>query len=548
VTPNPPRASRLPRRIVDRYDLGETTMLDEAILEQLRTHFSNLQADITLALRPSQHEKQAELRAMLESLAATSPRIHLVEGGSEPTPGEATSVRFDILKNGAPTGIRFRAVPGGHEFTSLVLAILNTDGKGRLPDEGIRKRIRALRGPIDLRTYVSLSCTNCPDVVQSLNLMALLHGDFRHETVDGELAEEEVRRYGIQGVPSVVAGDRLLHVGKATLAELLDALEDRFGIGEAADRAELSSEERNYDVVVIGGGPAGASAAIYCARKGLRTAVVAQRFGGQVTETMGIENLVSVVHTEGPRLAADLEKHMRSYSIELLEHRKVDALELGTKKAIRIKGGETLTADVVIVATGAKWRELGIPGEKEYIGRGVAFCPHCDGPFYKGKQVAVVGGGNSGIEAAIDLAGICAHVTVVEFMDRLKADDVLVKNMRALPNVEVITSARTTEVVGDGAKVTALKYQERVSEEVREIVLDGVFVQIGLVPNSAIVKDILDVNRFGEIVIDAKNRTSAPGVYAAGDVTTVPFKQIVIAMGEGAKAALSAFADRIRTA
>jgi NADH-dependent peroxiredoxin subunit F len=518
-------------------------MLDADILGQLASHFSTLQAEFTFLLSPSQHEKHAELRAMLEALATTSSKIHLVEGGSE-----VKDVRFDLLKDGAPTGVRFRAVPGGHEFTSLVLAILNADGKGKLPDDAIQRRIKALRGPIDVRTYVSLSCTNCPDVVQALNLMALIHGDFRHETVDGELAEQEVQRYGIQGVPSVVAADKLIHVGKATLAELLDTLEDRFGIAEAEASAATPVADKDYDVVVIGGGPAGASAAIYSARKGLRTAIVAQRFGGQVQETLGIENLISVVHTEGPRLAADLEKHLRSYSIDLLEHRKVEELQLGTKKTIRLKGNERLTADIVIIATGAKWRELGIPGEKQYIGRGVAFCPHCDGPFYKGKRVAVVGGGNSGIEAAIDLAGICAHVTVVEFADRLKADDVLVKNMLALPNVEVITNARTTEVIGDGAKVTALKYQDRASEEIREVALDGVFVQIGLVPNSAIVKDIVDTNRFGEIVVDQKNRTSAAGVYAAGDVTTVPFKQIVIAMGEGAKAALSAFEDRIHSA
>ncbi len=518
-------------------------MLDPAILEQLTSHFSNLGSDYTLALAPSQHPKQAELRALLDSLASTSPRIKATEAGTE-----VRDVRFDILRNGAPTGIRFRGIPGGHEFTSLVLAILNGDGKGRLPDEGIRARIRALRGPIELRTYVSLSCTNCPDVVQALNLMALIHGNFRHEMVDGELAEEEVRRYGIQGVPSIIAAEKLIHVGKATLAELLETLEERFGSDESSQVASGSVEQKRYDVVVIGGGPAGAAAAIYSARKGLKTAVVAQRVGGQVQETMGIENLISVVHTEGPRLAADLEKHMRSYPIDVLEHRKVEDVELGTTKLVRLKGGERLSSDALIVATGAKWRELGVPGEKEYIGRGVAFCPHCDGPFYKGKRVAVVGGGNSGVEAAIDLAGICGHVTLVEFLDRLKADEVLVRNLQALPNVDIITNARTTEIVGDGAKVTALRYQDRANEKVVEVALEGVFVQIGLVPNSAIVKDLIDTNRFGEIIVDGHNRTSAPGVYAAGDVTTVPFKQIVIAMGEGAKAALSAFEDRIRSA
>lgn len=516
-------------------------MLDAAILEQLTSHFSALQSEFALALSPSQHPKQSELRSMLESLASTSSKIHFVESGSE-----VKDVRFELLKDGAPTGIRFRGIPGGHEFTSLVLAILNADGKGKLPDEGIRGRIKALRGPVEVRTYVSLSCTNCPEVVQALNLMALLHGDFRHEMIDGELAEDEVRRYGIQGVPSVVAADKVIHVGKASLAELLDTLEERYGtVEDTAPEQSIPAETKHYDVVVVGGGPAGSSAAIYSARKGLTTAVVAQRIGGQVQETLGIENMISIVHTEGPRLAADLEKHMRSYAIELLEHRKVEELELGSVQTLRMKGGERITADALIIATGARWRELGIPGEKEYIGRGVAFCPHCDGPFYKGKHVAVVGGGNSGVEAAIDLAGICSHVTVIEFMDRLKADDVLVRNMQRLPNVSVITNARTTEVVGNGANVTGIKYQDRATEVIHEVTLDGVFVQIGLAPNSALVKDLVDTNRFGEIIIDSKNRTSAKGVYAAGDVTTVPFKQIVIAMGEGAKAALSAFEDRI---
>lgn len=517
-------------------------MLDAAILEQLKTHFAGLQAQFTLALSPSQNEKQAELRAMLESLATTSSKISVVENG-----GEVRDVRFDLLRDGVPTGIRFRGIPGGHEFTSLILAILNGDGKGRLPDEGIQRRIKALRGPIEVRTYVSLSCTNCPEVVQSLNLMAQLHGDFRHEMVDGELAEDEVRRYGIQGVPSVIAADKLIHVGKANLAELLDVLEERFGIEEGRSETTAPAEVRHFDVVVIGGGPAGASAAIYSARKGLRTAVVAQTIGGQVQETLGIENMISIVHTEGPQLAADLAKHMRSYDIELLEHRKVESLELGSHQTIRLKGGERISADDLIIATGARWRELGIPGEREYIGRGVAFCPHCNGPFYKGKRVAVVGGGNSGVEAAIDLAGICAHVTVIEFMDRLKADDVLVRNLQRLANVQVITNARTTEVVGDGSKVMALKYQDRATEKIEELPLDGVFVQIGLAPNSSIVKDLVDINRFGEIVIDSRNRTSAKHVYAAGDVTTVAFKQIVIAMGEGAKAALAAFEDRIHS-
>lgn len=518
-------------------------MLDSGILEQLSTHFANLEAEMTMVLSPSLHPKQAELKSLLESLATTSPKLSLIERGAE-----VKDVRFDLLKNGVPLGVRFRGVPGGHEFTSLILAILNGDGKGRLPDAGIQARIRAIRGPIDVRTYVSLSCTNCPDVVQSLNLMAILHGDFRHEMVDGELAEEEVNRFGIQGVPAVVVADKIVHVGKATLAELLENFEERFGREEPSTGTASTPSVQPFDVVVVGGGPAGVAAAIYSARKGLKTAIVAQRFGGQVQDTLGIENLISVPRTEGPKLAADLVEHLRQYPIELFEHRKVDSVVVsGIKKEIHLKGGEQLTADALIVATGAKWRELGIPGEKEYIGRGVAFCPHCDGPFYKGKRVAVVGGGNSGVEAAIDLAGICEHVTLVEFADRLKADEVLINHLKAMPNIEIVTNHRTTEVVGDGSKVLALRCQDRASEVAREIELAGVFVQIGLIPNSAIVKDVVDTNRFGEIVIDSKNRTSVVGVYAAGDVTTVPYKQIVIAMGEGAKAALSAFEDRIRS-
>jgi alkyl hydroperoxide reductase subunit F len=525
-------------------------MLDQAILEQLRAVYAELGSDYTFALSPSKHEKQAELRAMLAGIASSSGRLRVVEQGPE-----VEGVRFELVKDGAPTGVRFRGVPGGHEFTSLVLAVLHADGKGKRPDAALLDRVRRLRGPIELRTYVSLSCTSCPDVVQALDLMALVHGDFGHTMIDGALAEQEVKSLGVQAVPAVFVGDELLHVGKASLAELLDELEERFGVREDADASSGATKEatrKEYDVVVIGGGPAGASAAIYSARKGLRTAIVAATVGGQLQETVGIENLIGTRYTEGKRLSADLDAHVRSYPIDVLEHRKVERVVTGGEagpgapKEIHLKGGETLVAPAVIVATGARWRELGIPGEREFLGRGVAFCPHCDGPFYKGRDVAVVGGGNSGVEAAIDLAGICAHVTLIEFLDELKADAVLVKNLRALPNVTVITSARTTEIVGDEQGVTALRLVDRKTDQPHEVAIAGVFVQIGLVPNSAFVKETVETNRFGEIVVDARNRTSVPGIYAAGDVTTVPYKQIVIAMGEGAKAALAAFEDRIR--
>jgi NADH-dependent peroxiredoxin subunit F len=515
-------------------------MLDEAISAQLREVFSALSGTYTLVVANSSHEKQGELLDLARSLAATSPKLESrVEGEI------ASGVKLSIHRDGAPTGIVFRGVPGGHEFTSLVLAILNADGKGKLPDEGIKARVRALRGPAALRTYVSLSCTNCPDVVQALNIVSLIHPEISHEMVDGEIAVEEVEALKLQGVPAVFVGDKLVHVGKSNLAELVEVLEKQLGRVEGGSDSEAASE-KHYDVVVVGGGPAGASAAIYSARKGLRTAIVAQKFGGQVAETLGIENLIGTSYTEGPRLVADLDKHVRTYAIDVLEHRRVERIVDGPEKEVAVQGGERFFAPTVIIATGAKWRELNVPGEKEYLGRGVAFCPHCDGPFYKGRPVAVIGGGNSGVEAAIDLAGICTHVTLLEFADTLKADAVLINNLKARSNVTVITSARTSEVRGDGQKVVGLHYEDRTTGETREVAVDGVFVQIGLSPNSAVVSDLLKVNRYGEIITDEKGRTSVAGIYAAGDVTTVPFKQIVVAVGDGAKVALTAFEDRMR--
>lgn len=513
-------------------------MLDAELVTQLRTVFAPLASEMTLAVAPGEHAQQAELRGLLDGLAQASPRLRVTEAG-HPSPVP----RFALLRDGAPTGVSFRGIPGGHEFTSLVLAVLNADGKGRLPDAATRARIRALRGPVRLRTFVSLECTNCPDVVQALNLMALLHDDFQHEMWDGALAPDEVARLGIQGVPAAFAGDTLLHVGKSDLASLLETLEEKLGV---APVQTSGAAEHRFDVVVVGGGPAGAAAAIYSARKGLQVGLVAGRIGGQVRDTLGIENLVSVPYTEGPRLADDLRGHLVKAGVNVLDNRTVESVVDAEEKILRLKGGETVRAPQLIIATGAKWRELGVPGEKEHIGRGVAFCPHCDGPFYKGRRVAVVGGGNSGVEAAIDLAGICSHVTLLEFGEALRADAVLQRRLRSLPNVEVITQARTTEVVGDGAKVTALRYEDRPSKAARSVELDGVFVQIGLSPNSGPVRDLVEVNKAGEIVVDARGRTSRPGIYAAGDVTTIPFKQIVIAMGDGAKTALAAFEDRLR--
>ena len=511
-------------------------MLDTAIISQLKSVFAGLTANYTFDIVASpNHESFEELTQMLSDVAACSDNIRCKTT-------EADGLEFSLLKNGKDTGIKFRGVPNGHEFTSLLLTILNSDGKGKnIPDEGIRNRIEALKGPIKLTTYVSLTCTNCPDVVQALNLMAILNDNITHEMVDGAINQEEVDRLGIQGVPSVFADGELLHVGLGNLGGLLDKLEQKYG-SKPTEHSVI-----NYDVIVIGGGPAGASAAIYSARKGLKVAVVAERAGGQVKETVGIENLISVPRTTGEELASNLKLHMGEYPIALLEHRRVERVEVEEKKKIvYVAGGEKFTAPALIIATGASWRKLNIPGESEYIGRGVAFCPHCDGPFYKGKHVAVVGGGNSGIEAAIDLAGICSKVTVLEFMDELKADSVLQDKARSLPNVEIFVSSQTTKVEGNGEKVTGIRVKDRKSEQERLIELDGIFVQIGLVPNSSTFKDMVAMNRMGEIEIDTHNRTNQRGIYAAGDVTTTPYKQIIIAMGEGAKSALSAFEDRIK--
>ena len=516
-------------------------MLDPNIIEQVRGIFQALEADYTLRVTASDHRPEAqELQQFLADVAGCSPHISI-----ETRLTNDESVEFSLLKEGRETGISFWGIPNGHEFTSLLLALLNADGKGKnLPDEAIARRIRSLKGDISLTTYVSLTCTNCPDVVQALNIMALLNPRLRHTMVDGALFQNEVNRLGVQAVPAVYADGALLHVGRGTLGELLQKLEEKFGT-ETNDKN--TPIHREFDVLVLGGGPAGSAAAIYSARKGLKVGVVAGRIGGQVKETVGIENLISVPHTTGARLADDLRTHMNRYPIELFEERNIEEAQLSEKqKTIRTVGGEEFAAPAVIIATGAGWRRLNVPGEADYIGRGVAFCPHCDGPLFQGKHVAVVGGGNSGIEAAIDLAGICSRVTVFEFMDELKADQVLQEKARSLPNVEIHTAMQTTEVVGDGARVTGLRAKHRHTGEEQLYPLDGIFVQIGLSANSQPFREQLEVTRIGEVVIDAHCRTSLPGVYAAGDVSSVPYKQIIIAMGEGAKAALSASDDRTR--
>lgn len=513
-------------------------MLDSSLKEQLHTVFADLKNQYVLNITvSSQHECHNELTELLNDVASCSDKITT-------RINEGDGLEFTILKNGEDTHIKFRGVPNGHEFTSLLLAILNSDGKGKnIPDEFIVNRVKALKGPINLTTYVSLTCTNCPDIVQALNAMATLNPNIHHEMVDGAINQEEVDALKLQGVPAVFADGKLIHVGRGEFGELLTKLEDQYG---SQTQERISESTKEYDVAVVGGGPAGVAAAIYSARKGLNVAVLAERIGGQVKETVGIENLISVPKTTGEQLSNNMKVHLHDYPVDILEHRKVEKVEIADgKKILYTNGGEKIVTPALIIATGASWRKLNVYGESEYIGKGVAFCPHCDGPFYKNKHVAVIGGGNSGIEAAIDLAGICSRVTVFEFMEELKADKVLQEKARSMPNVEIILNTQTTEVVGK-EKVSGIKVKDRATQQERIVDLDGIFVQIGLAPNSSVFKDIVNVNRFGEIEVDSHCRTNVPGIYAAGDVTTVPYKQIIIAMGEGAKAALSAFEDRIR--
>jgi alkyl hydroperoxide reductase subunit F len=517
-------------------------VLDQSLKDQLISVFGALENNVELTYANSAHADQAELVEMLQDVGSTSPKIIVAEDTSWSSPAP----QFKFSYKGKPTGISFTGIPGGHEFTTLILAILNIDGKGKALDPVLVNRIKRLNKNIALQSYISLTCENCPDVVQAINQIALAHGSFKHDIIDGGYVPDDIKTLGIQGVPTLIQSKKMFHSGRIQMLDLLEKLEATFGVDESAQPAALINQNLgHFDVLVIGGGPAGASAAIYSVRKGLSTALITEKIGGQLAETKGIENLISVTYTEGPQLAAQLNQHVLSYPIKVLENRRVKHIKTQGVKAIELESGEHLTADSIIVTTGAKWRELNIEGEKEYIGRGVAFCPHCDGPYYKGKKVAVVGGGNSGVEAAIDLAGIVREVVLFEYNDKLKADQILVDKLKSLPNVSIVTNATTQKILGDGQKVTQLEYVDRSLSRTEKMDLDGIFVQIGLIPNSQFLKETVNLTKFGEIVVDEKGRTSQPGIYAAGDVTTTPYKQIVIAMGEGAKAALASFEDRM---
>ncbi|MFN3522095.1 MAG: alkyl hydroperoxide reductase subunit F [Phenylobacterium sp.] len=518
-------------------------MLDQGLKTQLATYLQNLRQPVELVASLDASPKSEELKALLADVAAASDKVSVRLDGAD-----ARVPSFAVTRPGEDVGVRFAGLPLGHEFTSLVLALLHVGGHPPRVEPEVIDQVKALDGDFVFETYFSQSCQNCPDVVQALNMMAALNPRVRHVAIDGALFQAEVEQRKVMAVPTVLLNGEPFAQGRMNLEQILAKIDT----GAVAREVEKIKAKDAFDVLVVGGGPAGAAAAIYAARKGIRTGVAAERFGGQVLDTMAIENFISVPHTEGPRLAAALEQHVKDYDVDVMNLqtavRLVPASRPGGLVEVELEHGASLRAKTVILATGARWRQMNVPGEEEYRNKGVAYCPHCDGPLFKGKRVAVIGGGNSGVEAAIDLAGIVAHVTLIEFDAQLRADAVLQRKLFSLPNVTVLTSAQTTAVHGDGEKVTGLSYKDRRTEELHRVELEGVFVQIGLVPNTEWLQGSLALSPRGEIEVDARGATSVPGVFAAGDATTVPYKQIVIAMGEGSKAALSAFDYLIRLA
>lgn len=515
-------------------------ILDAATTAQLKTYLGNLRRPIELIASLGDDAKSADTRALVGEIAALSDKVSARFDGDD-----ARKPSFAIRADEGRAQAVFAGLPLGHEFTSLILALLHVGGHPPKEDADLLDQVRALEGPLHFETFFSLTCQNCPDVVQALNIMAALNPAITHVAIDGALFQDEVERRKIMAVPTIFLNGEQFGQGRMDLAQIVAKLDT----GSVARAAEKIAAKDPFDVLVVGGGPAGAAAAIYAARKGIRTGVVAERFGGQVLDTMGIENFISVPHTEGPKLAAHLEQHVKDYDVDVMNVQKAVALKPANGDGlatIELENGASLKAKTVILSTGARWRQMNVPGEDDYRNKGVAYCPHCDGPLFKGKRVAVIGGGNSGVEAAIDLAGIVAHVTLIEFDSQLRADAVLQDKLRSLPNVTIIVSALTTKVEGDGNKVTGLVYKDRSTGEEHTIALEGIFVQIGLVPNTEWLKGTIGLSNRGEIEIDARGETTLPGVFAAGDVTTVPYKQIVIAMGEGSKAALSAFDYLIR--
>jgi alkyl hydroperoxide reductase subunit F len=507
-------------------------LFDADIKAQLAQYLQMMEGDILLKVSAGSDKVSSDMLALVDELAAMSSQIKVEHAELQRTPS------FSVNHPGEDTGITFAGIPLGHEFTSLVLALLQVSGRAPKVDQKVIDQVKNIKGEYHFETYVSLSCHNCPDVVQALNVMSILNPNISHTMIDGAAFKEEVDAKQIMAVPTVFLNGEEFGSGRMSLEEILAKM------GTGPDASEFA-DKGPYDVLVIGGGPAGASAAIYTARKGIRTGIVAERFGGQVMDTLGIENFISVKHTEGPKLVASLEEHVKDYGIDVMNLQRAKSLKKKDLVEIELENGAILKSKTVILSTGARWRNVGVPGEAEFKNKGVAYCPHCDGPLFEGKDVAVIGGGNSGVEAAIDLAGIVKHVTVLEFNPELKADAVLQERLHSLPNVTVITNAQTTEITGTD-KVNGISYMDRETEKVHHVELQGVFVQIGLVPNTDWLDDQIERTRFGEIVVDKHGATSIPGVFAAGDCTDSAYKQIIISMGSGATAALGAFDYLIR--
>ena len=516
-------------------------MLDDTLKTQLKAYLERVTQPFEIEASLSDSESSRELQQLLQDISAMSDKITLKLDGQD-----ARRPSFSLKRTGTEQSLRFAAIPLGHEFTSLVLALLWTGGHPPKVEPDTIERIKGLDGDYAFEVYMSLSCHNCPDVVQALSLMSVLNPKVKSVIIDGALFQDEVNGREIMAVPAVWLNGAPFGSGRMTVEEIVAKLDS----GAAAKDAEKLSAKEAFDVLIVGGGPAGAAAAVYAARKGIRTGIAAERFGGQVNDTMAIENYISVLETDGPKFATALEQHVKHYGVDTMNLQRatklVPASEPGGLIELQLENGGVLKSKTVILSTGARWRNVNVPGEQEYKNKGVAYCPHCDGPLFKGKRVAVIGGGNSGVEAAIDLAGIVSHVTLLEFGEQLRADAVLVKKLESLANVTIIKQAQTTEFTGAAGKLNGLNYTDRASGEAKRIELEGVFVQIGLVPNTEWLKGTVELSKFGEIIVNAKGETSVPGVFAAGDATTTPFKQIIIAAGEGAKAALAAFDHIIR--
>ena len=515
-------------------------MLDAALKTQLAAYLEKLQQPIELVASLDDSDAARELDELLGEIAALSPRI------SRATGDDARRPSFLIRRVGTDVQVGFAGIPLGHEFTSLVLALLQVGGHPVKIDDALAEQVRNLPGEYVFETFMSLHCQSCPDTVQALNAMSVLNPRIKHVAIDGALFQAEVEAKQILSVPTIYMNGEEFDAGRMSIEQVLAKLDT----GAAARAAEALKDTAPFDVLIVGGGPSGAAAAIYAARKGIRTGIVTERFGGQVLDTMAIENFPSVEYTEGPKLAASLEAHVRSYGVEVITAQRAKALHPAAREGelagVELESGATLKAKTVILSPGARWRQTGVPGENEHRNKGVTYCPHCDGPLFKGRKVAVIGGGNSGVEAAIDLAGIVEHVTLLEFDGKLRADEVLQRKLHSLPNATVHVNAQTSEMLGDGSKLTGLRFTDRTNGEVSDLELAGVFVQIGLLPNTDWLKGAVELSPRGEIVIDDRGHTNVPGVFAAGDATTEPYKQIVVAMGAGSTAALSAFDFLIR--